>query len=539
MRLEKQTRNRTQRGIAMIMALLALFLLAIIGIAFMTMTNTENSANRNYKDSQKAYFASRAGLESARALMVPPNAITGLGAGSLYAPAIALDGQMPSNTVQSMIYWGNSTDPKAADIDPTAGNTLDDELCQELYGGLGLSAPTQPNWNPQAAAIPCGSTGGAGELLASRTPFAPVISAAGQIPDAGGASALPFKWVRITNKQNFMGLVGQPMPSSKAASTYGYQVCWDGAREQVIAPGQTCAAQLPFEMRPVWLLTSLAITPGGSRRMTQMEVALMPPITVNATVATNGPISLRGSLVVDGDDNCSKSSFNAVYSGACVPGSTDSQGNPCAPAITSSGSSSQNLTGNANVPGVTQGIITTYNPDGTVAQQGTTGQGTWPYHVDDLINAFKQIAQPAAGAPWNFKCPNANCGTQTNQKFGNFPTNPLVPATGGPPIPVYIPGSVTLHGNATSGDGILIVDGDLTVDGGLQYYGLILVKGQIHFTGGGSASVNLYGAILAGDKVNATDTIGGSFNFHYSSCALRQNAPQVPPKVLASHEVIF
>src|SRR5262249_16293977 len=158
------------RGIAMIMALLALFLLALIGIAFMTMTNTENSANRNYKDSQKAYFASRAGLESARALLVPPNAITGLGAGSLYAPAKALDGQMPARTGESMIYWGNSADPAAGDINPLSGNTLDDELCQELYGGLGLTAPTQPTWSAQAAAFPCGS-GGSGELLTSKTPY--------------------------------------------------------------------------------------------------------------------------------------------------------------------------------------------------------------------------------------------------------------------------------------------------------------------------------------------------------------------------------
>ena len=104
---------------------------------------------------------------------------------------------------------------------------------------------------------------------------------------------------------------------------------------------------------------------------------------------------------------------------------------------------------------------------------------------------------------------------------------------------VYFPGSVTLHGNGTKGDGVLIINGDLTVDGGLQYYGLILVKGAIHFTGGGSAPVNLYGAILAGDSVNATDAIGGSFDFHYSSCALRQSAPQTPPKLLATHEVVF
>src|SRR5262249_54624396 len=152
----------------------------------------------------------------------------------------------------------------------------DDELCQELYVGLALQSPSSTtSWTTQSAAVPCGSDGNSAELLASKTPFKK-IPATGQMPDAGSASALPFKWVRISNKQNFMGSVGQPLPSSTASSTYGNQVCWDGTREQVIPVGKTCASQLPFEMRPVWLLTSLAVTPAGSRRMTQMEVALTP-----------------------------------------------------------------------------------------------------------------------------------------------------------------------------------------------------------------------------------------------------------------------
>jgi hypothetical protein len=110
---------------------------------------------------------------------------------------------------------------------------------------------------------------------------------------------------------------------------------------------------------------------------------------------------------------------------------------------------------------------------------------------------------------------------------------------------VYVPGSVQLSGK-TSGSGVLIIDGDLDVHGGLNFYGLILVRGQINFTGGGAQSVNLYGAILAGEDVNAqdiasSDSIGGSFNFRYDSCALKQK-PIVnigPPKLLAEHEISF
>src|SRR5260370_11788744 len=97
---------------------------------------------------------------------------------------------------------------------------------------------------------------------------------------------------------------------------------------------------------------------------------------------------------------------------------------------------------------------------------------------------------------------------------------------GSVPQVTSIPGRARLIGNDT-GSGVLIIDGDLDVHGGLAFYGLILVRGRINFTGGGSQSVNLYGAILAGQDVNAQDiaigdVIGGSFNFQYDSCALKQ-----------------
>jgi hypothetical protein len=108
---------------------------------------------------------------------------------------------------------------------------------------------------------------------------------------------------------------------------------------------------------------------------------------------------------------------------------------------------------------------------------------------------------------------------------------------------VHIPGSVDLGG--ATGSGVLIVDGDLTVHGGLSYYGLIIVRGQITFLGGGSQPVNLYGAILAGQDVNAQgivgDSIGGSFSFQYDSCALKQKPifAAGPPQLLAEHEIMY
>jgi hypothetical protein len=115
--------------------------------------------------------------------------------------------------------------------------------------------------------------------------------------------------------------------------------------------------------------------------------------------------------------------------------------------------------------------------------------------------------------------------------------------TGG--VTEYIPGSVKLTAGATGG-GVLIVDGDLEINGGLNWYGLILVRGKVSFTGGAGPAVNLYGALLAGQDVTATDQaqqdgdkFGGSINFHYDICALNNSGKGNPPQLLATHEIMY
>src|SRR5712675_2405433 len=118
-------RLKTQRGIAMMVALLALLLLAAIGMGLMFMADTENSVNNNYRDSQKAYFAARAGAEEARLLL----------ANDANVKATALGLVMPaSNVPAGMMYLINPSSTDGGAIDPTAaaGTTnpyLDDQLC--------------------------------------------------------------------------------------------------------------------------------------------------------------------------------------------------------------------------------------------------------------------------------------------------------------------------------------------------------------------------------------------------------------------------
>ncbi len=526
---------KSQRGIAMMVALLALLLLAAIGMGLMFMADTENSVNNNYRDSQKAYFAARAGAEQARLLMASDVNIKG--------KAFGLDGTMPSSVLNTgMIYLTNPTSGEAIDPTAAAGNTLaanpylDDQLCWEKYAGMVLLSGTGP----------CGSNSQAGQLLTTNSSF---TSATMPAPGSNGADALAFKWVRIANKQNFMGPLSQKVST---ASTAGQQVCWNGSQEIVIPPGTTCQGQTPSLM-PVWELTSLAVTPKfgqnpGSRRMVQMEVAFKPPLVPPAPISTQAPVGLQGSFVLNAYDFCSCTCTTPKN------GPTTCGGVGCvnsAHAIFTENTVSQ--IGNAGQ------TITSFGTDPTKGAS-LQNQNPWPdsLNINTLINQYKVgAASPGyasscsgtanpLGIPPSYK----NCGTQPNQVYGTYPSsltgnNPVEPVnyTGG--VTEYIPGSVKLTAGANGG-GILIVDGDLEINGGLNWYGLILVRGKVSFTGGAGQNTNLYGAILAGQDVTATDqaqssddTFGGSINFNYDVCALKNLNQGSPPQLLATHEIMY
>jgi hypothetical protein len=536
-------RLKNQRGIAMMVALLALLLLAAIGMGLMFMADTENSVNNNYRDSQKAYFAARAGAEDARLLLARDATLNGnamaLNTGNAGAPF-------------HMIYLENPTNGEPIDPTTAGGSTLatnpylDDQLCWERFAHLNLTP----------GAGPCGSNGQGGQLLTDSTSFTATTMT--QTAGVNGSDALPFKWVRITAKQNLMGALGTSGTKVASAPANDQQVCWDGSQEIVV--GGTCASVSPTVM-PVWEITSLAVTPKvganpGSRRMVQMEVALNPPLIPPAPISVMAPVSLQGSYILNAYDNC-KCSCTSTGNGdhqvtACVP-RAGQPANACA--SSAHAIYTQNSVG---VIGNSGSTITSFGSDptsGTTTTVGPSVQGVNPW--PNSLNINNLIAKYSAGASVpNYTCTGTqnltttpaiykDCGTQSSQQFGTYPTGlPLEPALGSyTSVTEYIPGSVHLT-SAASGSGILIVDGDLDINGGLNWYGLILVRGKVSFTGGAGASTNLYGAILAGDDVNATnqpqgDNFGGSINFQYDVCALNRIGGSTPPQLLATHEIMY
>ena len=502
MKIERSRSFHNEQGSAILIALFALLLISAIGFGLLSSSTTETNINANFRDSQRAYFAARAGLEEARQRLAQDSNGNPISVNPITPPA-----GMPNTTAGNIIYLKNPMGSETVDPTDTSSNYWDDELCQESFTGLVY---------PQSitSGVPC-VTQNAPRLAW----LAPSVTSV--LPGVSQADALSYKWVRITTKANTTVGANYPVDSAQQTSNPGGQVCWDGLHEVVISAG-TCGTQ-SAPMTPVWMLTSLAVTPRGSKRMAQMEIATNPPLLTNATVDSQAGVTLQGSLQINSYDNCTCDLTKSPP--------TDLNGKSCIGdkwAVYSEG--------NVTTNGVA-GTITSGQTGGTPAgTQGNVSSSNWPYDINQLIQKYKNI--PGVVYPFGSSC-SSTCsvaGSSYGAVDANF--NPLTPSAMNPQV-TYIPGDAQLTANVT-GAGVLVVDGNLDIHGGLEWYGLVLVKGTIDFTGGSSDKVNLYGAFLNGKNITATnDAFGGSVVLQYDSCALKSFKQTQPPQVIASHELMY
>src|SRR5258707_15500417 len=97
-------RRNNEKGIALLIVLMSLFLVAAVGMGMIYMSNTATSINANYRDTQLAFFSMRGGLEEMRDRLraSAPNPIT-------------LPTAMPSTTAGSIVYITNPAALEAVD----------------------------------------------------------------------------------------------------------------------------------------------------------------------------------------------------------------------------------------------------------------------------------------------------------------------------------------------------------------------------------------------------------------------------------------
>ena len=487
--------RKHERGMALILSLLALLLISAVGLGLIYMSNTETSINSNYKDTQTAFFAMRAGLEEGRDRL-RSNATFALPLPTAFPPAAG-----------SIVYITNPAGPGDPVTPQTFGSQyFDTEFCHESFVGSGVA------W--VAPGTPC--------VAAGAVPVGSFVTVASQSPNTNTAAALKYKWVRVTLKQN--GTTGTP----GNANTYvdsnqpaGSQVCWDGtflketASTAMGALYTTCdlARNAGFNVRPVYLITSMAITPQGSRRVGQYEAGaymITPPAagldfagpgaTFNHAPNSNN-FGISGTNSGDptnvgtyvpwtgpgGQAKCT-SSTPAVLPGigvgdasgvtnmeADIPSNRtgDYTGAPMIPGVPpdTSGISVQN-----------EGVGTAQYPSNNV--MGPTSNWSTPTQLHQLAQAMANQANIVC--PGNAACSGTSFGTDAAPKI------------------TFINGDATLSGGA----GVLVVTGTLTFNGNTNFDGLILVIGQgiMNVQGGGGGQVN--GEVLIANTNSRTAPFG-------------------------------
>jgi Tfp pilus assembly protein PilX len=467
-RHQRKIRNvsakRRQRGVALIAALLVLVLLAAITAGMIILSTTETSISANFRDEQTAFFSAKAGIEEVR------DRLRNFAPGTLRAAGV-----LPTTfvgTPNSVLYVLNPAPGEVVAPWNGGGNNYpDDEICKET------------------TTVPCTVNVVTGRSMPSGGGWYTSTNANGAY---AAAPVLPWKWARITLKQN--NSISQYATNGNTANTSA--VCWNGTNEYA-DPLYTPATGCTAPNLPVYVLTALAVTPSGTRRMVQTELA-----------EDKFPFTSPSALTMDGTlDTFSGGPSNQWgVNGNDAPGCGVAAVGPPVHAI-----------GVLNTPDI--GIIDA----GIVRPNNIIGSGGAP-DVANISSTLPPYLQSVSALQQLVSTLKIN----VTQPVINGPASGLSnPGALGNEQIIYVNGDLTLSGN-TQGYGVLVVTGTLNISGTVGWNGIVLVVGKGIFNTSGTNQYN--GAVVVANTVDAlgnplptmgTSQVqvngGGHGGFQYSS----------------------
>ena len=240
-----------------------------------------------------------------------------------------------------------------------------------------------------------------------------------------------------------------------------------------------------------------AVAGGGGARQRVGMIARIAPIEfgIKASLTTQGGVAVGGNAEIDGTDQ--------------IPTGWAS----CDP------------------PGPPQAGVR--DNGGTVGTSGAgTVQGNPPVVNDPSINSStftvfggSTYAQLAARATIQHPGGNINTapsfvgGTCNKADINNWgdPHNPGSPCGNYFPI-IHVAGSLMI--NNEQGQGILLIDGDLTVNGSWDFYGIVIILGDLRTAGGGTADAHFWGGVMARNADLSTQNLNGHATLNFSGCAI-------------------
>ncbi|HET9408344.1 MAG TPA: hypothetical protein VFO39_13975 [Candidatus Sulfotelmatobacter sp.] len=521
----------SERGIALFIAIFTVLLVTAVATGLLLLTNANTNISGNFRDEQTAFFAAKAGMEEARDRM-RGIAANGPLAGNI-APLVPLTAAGPG--APGALYILNPTGNEPVTPWVTNGNAYaDTEICDEYTRMANKACAGSP---PQPPGGPYYTTTTANAAYASNpTSY--------------------WKWVRVTVKTNkgASGTLGTTVSTVDGNNLDNNElVCWNGQNE-VTTTQPNCQA-LGSSFRPVYELTSLAVTPSGAHRWVQSDAA------TGALPNIPGPMVFDGSNPVYNPPNSSVFKVNGDDNsgGAVDPTTTGYPTTTACPApnnafavggfnSTSTQTLTTDITGNngnttktsANYLGAGGTPPSVGDVSGQIGQIDTVGQ------LEEMVNDVTQAASAA------------NIYTAANTSSLNDAGDPGCSTCNPPkqPRPVInvVKGNLSLGGNF-SGAGILVVEGNLTIQGGINYDGLILVVGTGTITQSGGGNGYIEGSVLMANLYNSSGqplsptsapgapsfswSGGGKMTFQYDSCWQSLLGNSLPFKIVGMRELMY
>src|SRR6267378_2157417 len=240
-----------------------------------------------------------------------------------------------------------------------------------------------------------------------------------------------------------------------------------------------------------------AIAGGGGARQRIGLITRIAPVQfgIAASLTTQGGVSLQGNANVNGADQVPTGWTSCDPPGVAMPGIRDNGGN-----VTTGGNG--NVVGNPPVVN----DPTLDNTDFTVFGGATYAQ----------LAARATVVLPGGNYKTQPALLGGSCDPSVLTNWGDG-QNAAAACSNYFPI-IHITGTATLNGD--QGQGILLVDGDLNVQGSYQFFGIVIIQGDLKTAGGGSTDAPFWGGVMARNADLSVQNLSGKATLNYSSCSI-------------------
>ena len=74
-----------------------------------------------------------------------------------------------------------------------------------------------------------------------------------------------------------------------------------------------------------------------------------------------------------------------------------------------------------------------------------------------------------------------------------------------------------------------MVDGDLNIQGSYQFFGIVIIQGDLKTSGGGTTDAHFWGGVMARNADLSTQSLSGNATLNFSSCTILSSLQAVSP----------